>query len=274
MHSVVCIKQVPDSLDLKINPETGTLIRAGVMSIINLYDVHAIEAALQIKDQYGGRVSVITMGPPAAEQALREALSMGADQAVLISNAALGGGDTWATSLVLAKAIEKLSAEDPVSLVFAGKQTSDSDTAQVGPGVATQLGFTQFTYVMGIDSLELGGEQIQVRRLLEDRIEVVQGRLPALIAVVKEINKPRRASLPGLLRATEATIPVWSHETIGLSRDQVGLRGSPTTVARVFAPPARPKGEMIDVTSGVAAATDNLMGKLIGAGVLEEIWRE
>jgi len=271
LHIVVCIKQVPDSLDLKINPETGTLIRSGVMSVINLYDVHAIEEALQFKDRFGGRVTVITMGPGAAEQSLREAISMGADQAVLISNPALGGADTLATSLVLSEAIRKLDAEEPVDLVFAGKQTSDSDTAQVGPGIATRLGFAQLTYVMKVDWVDFDRRKIQVRRLLEDRVEVVQAHLPALLAVVKEINKPRRASLPGLLRAARAQIPVWSHESIALERDEVGLRGSPTTVARVFAPPSRPRGEVIEASGDAAASM--LMDKLLGRGVLDDIWR-
>ena len=273
MHFVVCIKQVPDSLDLKINPETGTLIRSGVMSVMNLYDLHAVEEALRLKDRFGGRVTVITMGPGAAEQSLREAVSMGADQAILISNPALGGADTLATSLVLAEAIRKLDADEPVDLVFVGKQTSDSDTAQVGPGIATRLGFTQLTYVMQIDSVDFAQRQIQVRRLLEDRIEVVRGRLPALVAVLKEINHPRRASLPGLLRAARVEIPVWSHETIGLAREDVGLRGSPTQVAKVFAPPSRPPGELLSEGTNGAAAAEALVGRLAERGLLEDIWR-
>lgn len=273
MHVVVCIKQVPDSLDLRINPETGTLIRAGVMSVMNLYDVHAVEEALRLKDRFGARVTVITMGPPAAEQSLREALSMGADEAILISHQALGGADTLATSLVLSEAIRRLDAEESVDLVFTGKQTSDSDTAQVGPGIATRLGFTQLTYVTKIDTIDSASRQIQVRRLLEDRVEVVQGRLPALIGVLKEINQPRRASFPGLLRAARASIPVWTHETVGLDREDVGLRGAPTQVSKVFAPPSRPKGEMLEDGEDAGLAARALVSRLLDRGVLDEVWR-
>jgi len=194
MKIVVCIKQVPDTTDVKINPETNTLIREGVESIINPFDMYAIEEAVKLKERFGGYATVVTMGPPQAESVLREALSLGIDSAIHLSDRAFAGSDTWATSLILAKGIAKLGDYD---LVICGKQASDGDTAQVGPGIATHLDLPQATYVRRVDSVHLDASPkvMIVERLLEEGYELIELQLPALITVVKEINEPRLPSL-------------------------------------------------------------------------------
>ncbi len=239
MKVIVCIKQVPETTEVKINPETNTLIREGVASIINPFDMYAIEEAIRIKERYGAQTFVITMGPPQAEEALREALSMGIDEAVHLCDKAFAGSDTWATSLVLSKAIEKIGDFD---LIICGKQASDGDTAQVGPGIATHLKLPQATYVRKIDSIDQNAKIMRVERLLEDGYEILEVELPALITVVKEINEPRMPSLRGKLRARKQNISVWTHKDLGLEEEKVGLRGSPTQVVRIFTPPPREKG--------------------------------
>ncbi|MBI2862157.1 MAG: electron transfer flavoprotein subunit beta/FixA family protein [Chloroflexi bacterium] len=272
MHAVVCIKQVPDSLDLKINPETNTLVRKGVLNVINPDDVHALEEALRLKEQAGGRVTVITMGPPQSAEALRETIAMGANEGILITDRTFAAADTLATSRVLARAIELIAEQEPVDIVLCGRQTTDSDTGQVGPGVAARLGFTQLTYVMKIDWIDFDKREIQVRRRLEDATEVVWGRLPALLTVLKEINKPRRPPLTDVLRAATHPITTWDRETLGLSREEVGVLGSPTIVAKLFAPPARPPGKLLavrddDLSGVVQEVTQHLVEVgLIGQG--------
>ena len=231
MHSIVCIKQVPDTTNVRINPETNTLIREGVECIVNPFDMYAIEEALRLRERCGGKVTVITMGPPQAQAALREALSLGADEAILISNLAFAGSDTWATSLTLAKAIEKIGQYD---IVLCGKQAIDGDTAQVGPGIAVHLRIPQITFVKKIE--EVTDRTIRAERLMEEGYQVVQSPLPVLLTVVKEINEPRLPSLRGKMRAKNAAIPVWGPEEIGVDPREVGLKGSPTYVARIFSP--------------------------------------
>ncbi|RKY46243.1 MAG: electron transfer flavoprotein subunit beta [Candidatus Omnitrophota bacterium] len=243
MKVVVCIKQVPETTEVKINPETNTLIREGVASIINPFDMYAIEEAIRLKERYGVQTFVITMGPPQAESALREALSMGIDEAIHLSDKAFAGSDTWATSLVLAKAIEKIGNYD---LIICGKQASDGDTAQVGPGIATHLNLPQATYVRKIDSIDGKNKIMRVERLLEDGYEILEVFLPALITVVKEINEPRLPSLRGKLRAKKQAISVWAHTDLGLKEEEVGLSGSPTQVVKIFTPPPRPKGAIFE----------------------------
>ncbi len=243
MHVVVCIKQVPDTTDVKIDPQTNTLIREGVESIINPFDTYAIEEAIRLKEKYGAKTTVITMGPPQAQEALREAISMGIDEAIHLSDRAFAGSDTLATSLVLAKAIEKMG---DVDLVICGKQASDGDTAQVGPGIATHLGFPQATYVRRIDEINLTDRFMNVERLLEDGYEILEVKLPCVITVVKEINEPRMPSLRGKMRARKYEIPVWTHKDLGLDEEKVGLKGSPTQVVKIFTPPPRGKGTVVE----------------------------
>ena len=240
MRYVVCIKQVPETTDVKINPATNTLIRDGVASIINPFDMYAIEEGLRLKAKTGGTVIVVTMGPPQADAALREAISMGADEAILVSDRAFAGSDTWATSYTLAMAIRKIGNFD---VILCGKQASDGDTAQVGPGVAVHLDLPQITYVRKIESID--EKTIIAERLLENGYEVIQSPLPCVLTVVKEINEPRLPSLKGKIAAKKAVIAVWKAADLSCDPKCLGLDGSPTKVVRIFTPPARQGGEML-----------------------------
>lgn len=234
MHIAVCIKQVPDAKNVRIDPDTHTLVRQGVDSIINPFDMFAVEAALRLKDQSGARVTTVTMGPPQAADALRETLSLGVDDALLLSDRAFAGADTWATSMTLAAAVRKLGGVD---LIICGKQAIDGDTAQVGPELATQLDIPYASFVKGIDYGD--GPHIKVIRRTEDGTEIWQLPLPALITVLKEVGEPRVPSLRHKMRAKKAEIPVWGVADLNLDPNQVGLTGSFTQVVRVFSPPRR-----------------------------------
>ncbi len=240
MHIVVCIKQVPDTAEVRIDPETNTLIREGVPSIINPFDENAIEAALQLQEEHGGKVTVITMGPPQAEEALRQALAMGCDEAILISDRACAGSDTLATSYILSQAIEKIGDYD---LIICGKQAFDGDTGQVGPGIAEHLGVPQATYALDV---EVEGGKMQVKRLLAGRFETVAMRLPALITADKHMNVPRHAGLRGVMQARKKEITTWSAADIGVEPEQCGLAGSPTTVVEIFPPQRSHTGERLE----------------------------
>ncbi|NQT00269.1 MAG: electron transfer flavoprotein subunit beta/FixA family protein [Candidatus Omnitrophica bacterium] len=241
MNIVVCIKQVPETSDININPETNTLIREGVSSVINPFDMYANEEALRIKEKIGGKVTVITMGPPQAETALRETIALGCDQAVLISDRAFAGSDTWATSYTLAKAIKKLG---DFSLVICGKQAMDGDTAQVGPGVSVQLDIPQITYVKKVAEIE--EHRAILERMTEVGYEIIETPLPCLLTVVKEINQPRLPSLKGKMRAKKQEIPTWSSKDIQANPERIGLTGSPTQVIKIFSPPPRKGGQMLE----------------------------
>jgi electron transfer flavoprotein beta subunit len=239
MDIIVCIKQVPDTTEVKINPETNTLIREGVPSIINPFDENALEAALQLKEKHGGKVTVISMGPAQALEALRTSLAIGADEAYLISDRAFAGSDTWATSYTLAQTIKKLGNFD---LIICGKQAIDGDTAQVGPGIAEWLGIPQITFAVKI---EINGPKLKAERLLEEVDEVVECPLPAVVTVVKQINEPRLPSLKGMMRAKKSEIKTLSAKDILADVDNVGLKGSPTSVVKIFTPPPKGGGEII-----------------------------
>ena len=245
MYFVVCVKMVPDTTQVKIDPVTNTLIREGVPFITNPFDTHAIEEALRLKEKYGGRITAISMGPPAAEIVLKKALALGVDDAVLLSDRAFGGADTLATSTVLAAAIAKLNEKEPVDIVFCGKQTIDGDTAQVGPGIASRLKFSQLTLVDRIIEIHKEKKIIVVRRALEERHEIIESKLPALLTVVREINVQRYPTVPGRLEASEVKVPVWTNDILKLDPNTIGLSGSPTQVRRIFAP-QREKGEIIE----------------------------
>ena len=259
MQIVCCIKQVPDTTQVKIDPATNTLVRAGVESICNPYDLVGVEAAVKISEKYGGSVSVITMGIPSAEAQLRECLSLGAHQAVLISDRALAGADTLATSYTLASAIKKLAESDPVQIVICGKQAVDGDTAQTGPGVATRLGFTQLTYVSQIVGLDLQKQTITVRREIENGSQVIEAKLPVMLTVELELGAARYASLPNLIKATKQEVKVWGAKDLGCSVDQIGLKGSPTSVKTIFAPPPRKGGPVFDSGEGMDKAVNGLL---------------
>jgi len=234
MHLVVCIKQVPDTKNVRIDPDTHTLVRQGVESIINPFDLFAVEAALQIKDRLNARITVLTMGPPQAEEALRDTLSRGADEAVLLSDRAFAGSDTWATSTTLSAAIRKMG---DVDLVLCGKQAVDGDTAQVGPEVATLLDIPYATFVKKIEVLE--DRALKVTRQTDEGMEIWRLPTPALLTVIKEVGEPRLPSLRHKMRARKAQIPVWGVGDLGLDPGRVGLSGSFTQVVRVFSPPRR-----------------------------------
>lgn len=242
MNIVVCIKQVPDSAEVRINPETGTLIRDGVPSIINPYDLHAIEAGLQLKEKLGGKVIVLTMGPPQAEEALRDAIAMGADEAVLLTDRAFAGADTWATAYTLAKAIEKIGAD----IIICGKQAIDGDTAQVGPELAEFLDIPHVAYVRKISSVN--GNSIIVERLMEEGYDIVESSIPVLITVVKELNEPRLPSLRGKMAAKKAEIRKLGLNDIEADEAFVGLKGSPTQVKRIFAPELKKERKLLEGT--------------------------
>jgi electron transfer flavoprotein beta subunit len=240
MHFVVCIKQVPDTTDVKIDPKTNTLMREGVASIVNPFDMYAIEESLRLKAKLGGKVTAITMGPPQAEVALREAISMGVDEGILVSDRAFAGSDTWATSYTLAMALKKIG---DYSVILCGKQASDGDTAQVGPGIATHLNLPQITYVRKIE--EIDEKHVVAERLLETGYEVIDAPLPCMLTVVKEINEPRLPSLKGKMAAKKAQIIKWTADDIQAEKKKIGLDGSPTKVVRIFTPEPRKGGQIL-----------------------------
>jgi len=236
MHIIVLVKQVPDTSEVKINRETNTLIRDGVPSIINPYDRYAIEEALRLREKHGGKVTAVTMGPPQAAEALKEAVSLGVDEVVLLSDRAFAGADTWATSYALSQGIRKIGEYD---LVIAGKQAIDGDTAQVGPETADMLGIPFVAYIRKIEQVE--GRKMVAERLMDEGYDVVEVSLPALITVVKEINEPRVPSLKGKMKAKGLKVAPWTAKDIGADEEKIGLKGSPTQVVRIF-PPA-PRGQ-------------------------------
>jgi len=258
MLVISCIKQVPDTTQVQIDPLTNTLIRDGIPFIINPYDSHALEESLRLRDRYRFRAVALSMGPPNAEATLRRALCQGVDEAILLSDRAFGGADTLATSTVLAAAIRKLHRQEEVGIVFCGKQTIDGDTAQVGPGIAVRLGFSQLTLVDRIESVDLLRRRIRVRRKLEGRYEIVEASLPAMITVVRELNRPRYPSVPMRLAAANAKVQVWNNEILGLDVSSIGLKGSPTWVSRIFSP-EREKGEIIGDGLGDPAGTARML---------------
>ena len=253
MNIIVCIKQVPDTTDVRINPETNTLIREGVESIINPFDMYAIEEGVRLKEEHGGTVTVISMGPPQVESALREALSLGVNEAVHLCDRAFAGADTLATAYTLAAGIGKIKDFD---LIICGKQASDGDTAQVGPGIAVNLDIPQITNVKKIEEIVPG--KITAERMMEEGYEVVQASLPVLLTVVKDINEPRLPSLKGKLKAKRQEITTWTAEDIETDADRLGLDGSPTQVVKIFSPPAREGGEIF------RGEVDEMVDKLVG----------
>ncbi|EIM31019.1 electron transfer flavoprotein subunit beta/FixA family protein [Microvirga lotononidis] len=251
MHIVICIKQVPDSAQIRVHPVTNTIMRQGVPTIINPYDLFALEEALRLRDAHGGEVTVLTMGPPMAEDALRKALTYGADRAVLLTDRYFAGSDTLATSFALSQAITKVGETfGTPDIVFTGKQTIDGDTAQVGPGIAKRLDLLQLTYVAKIASIDLDVREITVERRSEGGMQMLKSRLPCLITMLEGTNEIRRGSLDDALRAARSQIVKWSAADAGIEDlAKCGLRGSPTVVKRVFAPTARAeKAAQIDTT--------------------------
>lgn len=261
MEIVVCVKQVPDTTEVKIDPVTNTLIRQGVPSIVNPFDKNAVEAALQLKEKHGGKVTVISMGPPQAKEALKECLAMGADTAILISDRAFGGADTLATSYTLAAAVKKLGIFD---IILCGKQAIDGDTAQVGPEMAEHLGIAQLTYVAKLD---IDGDIVRAEREHEEGYEIIEVRLPILASVVKSINEPRFPTVKGTMKANRAEIPVWTAGYLAVDEQKIGLKGSPTQVRRIFTPLQRTQGVVIQKDTAREAVAE-LIQKLSDAKIV------
>jgi electron transfer flavoprotein beta subunit len=257
VNIVACIKQVPETTEVRVDPETKALIREGVKSVINPFDENAIEAALQLREAHGGKVVVICMGPPQAEESLRQALAMGADEAILLTDPASRGSDTLATSYTLARMVRKVGEFD---LVLCGKQAIDGDTGQVGPGLAERLGVPQVTFAI---ELEVSDGTLRARRVLDDFFEVIEVKLPAVVTVVKQINEPRHPSMRNVLRAKRAEIAKWSLADLDADSTQTGFDGSPTQVVEVWPPERKTGGKMLD--GPVEEVVDEI------AGVIKEM---
>lgn len=262
MNIVVCIKQVPDTTEIKIDPVKNTLIRQGVPSIMNPFDKNALESALQLKDTYGGKVVAICMGPQQAKAVLREAISMGADEGYLITDRVFGGSDTYATSYILSQAIEKLG---PFDVILGGKQAIDGDTGQTAPSIAEHLGATRLTYVL---DLKVEGDKVIARRQVEEGVEVVETKLPVLCTATKESNKPRYATISRKLYSLRCEIPELTFKDFpGIDTTKIGLKGSPTKVKATFTPKRTATGVLIEGNSPAEMAA-SLIGKLAEAKVL------
>ncbi|HSW58239.1 MAG TPA: electron transfer flavoprotein subunit beta/FixA family protein [Dehalococcoidales bacterium] len=248
MNIIVCLKQVPGTTEVKINPQTNTLIRQGIKNVINPFDTYALEAGVRLKEKLGGKVTALSMGPPQAAEMLKEAISLGADDAILLSDAAFAGSDTWATAFTLAAAVKKLGQTD---LILCGRQSTDGDTAQVGPELAEILNIPFIAYVGIVE--EIDASRMRVKRMIEEGYEVMQSPLPAVITVTKEINVPRLPSLRGLMKSKSAKITVWTASELGLDPSNVGLNGSFTKVVKIFTPQRTKKAQMIGGEPAVQA---------------------
>lgn len=247
MKIVVCLKQVPDTNEVKLDPVTGTLIREGVPSIINPDDKAGLEAALRLKDEQGAEVTVVSMGPPQAELALREALAMGADNAILLSDRAFGGADTWATSTTIAAAIKNLEYD----LIIAGRQAIDGDTAQVGPQISEHLGIANISYA---EEIKVEGEYVIVKRQYEDRYHIVKAKMPCLVTALSELNVPRYMTPGGIFNAfRDKEVTVWGLADITVDTSNIGLKGSPTKVAQSFPKSLKPAGSKIALDAADSA---------------------
>lgn len=259
MKIVVCIKQVPETGTVKIDPKTHRLIRTGISVIINPFDKYALESALQLREIHGGHITAISMGPPQTIDALREAISMGVDEAICLSDEAFAGADTLATSYTLAQAIKKIPQVD---LIICGKQAIDGDTAQVGPELGVFLNLPITTYVYQI---ALKDNKLFLRRELEDGYEVVESPLPSLLTVTKQIGEPRLPSLKGILAAKKREIPVWTAKDIMAEPTKIGTKGSATQVIKTFTPPPKTDREILkgDVSVVVTELVTKLKGKKI-----------
>ena len=262
MKILVCVKQVPDTTEVRIDRETNTLQRQDVPSILNPFDRHALEEALRVKERCGGTVSVLTMGPLQAQEVLKECLALGADEAVLVSDKAFAGADTLATSRTLAAAIAKLQ---PAELIFCGKQAIDGDTAQVGPELAEHLNMAQITCVSKLEVFP-AERRLIAEREVEDGREVLELPFPAVLTVSKSLNEPRYPSIKGRLRANKTSIPILTLADLGLQAEETGIQGSPTRVVRIFAPETRKGGEVIQGMAPRQAA-DLLAIRLKQAGI-------
>lgn len=234
MHIVACVKQTPKSDNVKIDPVTGCLIRSGAESAMNPFDEYALEEAVLLKEQLGGTVSVITMGPPQAQAVLRDSIARGADRVYQLGDRAFAGSDTWSTSYALSKGIEKINSILPVDLVICGKQTNDSDTGHIGPQISAWLRWPNAAFVKKVIAAD--EKQITLERLTEDGSEVLQLPYPCVFSVVKDINSPRVRSVKGRLAAKRAEITVWTAEDVAADKEKLGIAHCPTRVVKSFVP--------------------------------------
>ena len=269
MHVIVCVKQVPDTTQVRVDPVTNTLIREGIPTVVNPFDYYALECALGLKDRYGATVTLISMGPPDAVKSLKRCLSYGADRAILLTDRAFAGADTWATSYALSSAVRRLHAELPVDLVICGKQTIDGDTAQTGPGIARHLNWHQATYVRHVEAIDVQEKTITAERRLERGTERLRTTLPAVITLVEDAEEIRYASLPGIIKSLRYTPEIWSTKDVDVDPASLGLKGSPTKVKRIFPPPQRAGGDkaLVDAV-GLDAAITGTMQVLSREGLL------
>lgn len=247
LHIVACIKQVPDTKIIKMNPKTNTMDRRTAPAILNPYDTHAVEEAVRLRKKYGGKVSVLTMGPPPAVKAIKKCIEIGADEGYLITDRRFAGADTLATSYALTMALEKISKTVPVDLVICGKMTIDGDTGQVGPGIARRLDIPPLTSVNKVVEINKEKGYAIVHRKLEDGYEVIQSTLPCLFSVEKTINEVPYSPFPNMLKAAKYEPIIWSVDDLeNVDIKQLGLKGSPTIVSKVWAPAKPEGGTMID----------------------------
>jgi electron transfer flavoprotein beta subunit len=269
-HALVGVKQVPDTTNIRIDPETGSLIRQGVPSILNPYDAHAVAAAVEWKKKLNGKITVISMGPPGCISAIRECIEMGADRGILISARQFSGADTLATSFVLAEIIKYIHTQDPIDVVLFGKQAIDGDTAQVGPGVSVRLGFPLITYAVKIHEINPDEKYMVTERKTERWNEVIKTPLPTMLTCEKDVAEIPFASLPNLIYSLKYNPEVWTAETpIAFPLEQIGLKGSPTTVNKISQPEKHVAGEVIKVTEvGMGTAVKSIFDKIKASGVL------
>ncbi len=265
MKIIVPIKQVPETSNVKMDEETGTMIREGVESIINPLDLYAIEEAIRLKEQFCSEVTVISMGPGKAIEAIKEAIAMGCDKGILLSDKKFAGSDTWVTSYVLSQSIKKIGNFD---LVLCGERATDGDTAQVGPGIASFLDLPVSTFTSEIVRVEK--DSIRVKRLVEGGYELLDMKLPAVLTVVKEISNPRLPTLKGKLKAKEMKIPIWGPENIDAQNECLGLKGSPTRVVKIFSQKISRQGEKFIVKDedDLSKAIDKIMNYLISKDIV------
>ena len=256
MNIIVLVKQVPETSNVKMDPETGTMIREGLETIINPLDLYAIEAALRLKEEHGGKVTAVSMGPPAAMKALRESMAMGVDEAALVSDRKFGGADTWATSYTIGQAIKEMGEFD---IILAGERATDGDTGQVGPGLGAWLNLPVVSYVAHVK--EVTKDSITCERLMEEGYQVVKTPFPVVITTVKEIAEPRLPTLRGNKRARQSEIPVYSTENMTIDVSSLGLKGSPTKVVKIETPKVTRTGTLLKANSEetIESAVDQLI---------------
>ncbi|MBX4264834.1 electron transfer flavoprotein subunit beta/FixA family protein [Clostridium estertheticum] len=262
MHILVCVKQVPDTTEIKMDPKTNTMDRSSAPTIINPFDAHAVEEAVKIKKEFGGKVSIISMGPPKAEEVIKKCIEMGADEGYLLTDRAFAGSDTLSTSYILAMGIKKVIEIERIDLLLCGKQAIDGDTAQVGPGIACRLGMPQLTYVESIENFNLKKNVVVVHRKIDNGYEVVQSKLPCLITVEKDINELSFSPLPNMIKAARYKPITWGINDLGGDLSKLGLNGSPTSVQRIFSPKQRVGGELLKGSEDEVVKT--LVDKLKG----------